>query len=85
VSAPAIEVTTSTTINHWELGRQFFEWNNVEQALFLHGAHIGHAELGGWGHIQLSYIRDAAETDGTLQELRGFVSLLNSYLEPAND
>jgi hypothetical protein len=79
----AIEVATTTTINHWELGRQFFEWDNVQQALFLHGAHVGHAELGAWGHLQISYIRDAAEANGTLPEIRELIASINNYFEAA--
>ena len=79
----AIEVETSTTINHWELGRQFFSWDNVEQARFLHGAHIGHGELGAWGHMQLSYIVDAARADGTFEQVRDLIDLLHVYFKDA--
>jgi len=85
VTRPAIEVTTSTIINHWELGRQFFGWDNVEQALFLHGAKVGFDDLGAYGHLQLSYIRDAAEVDGTVVEVRQFIERLHEYFEEAPD
>ena len=81
----AIEVTTSTTINHWELGRDFFEWNNEEQAIFLHGAKCGHDDLGAWGHMQLSYIVDAAKEAGTLDQVREFIELLREYFKEEAD
>jgi hypothetical protein len=77
----AIEVTTETVINHWELGRQFFDWDNEEQARFLHGAYVGHQELGGWGHVQIGAIVDATEVDGTTIEIRSLIELLRDYFK----
>jgi len=82
VTVQAIEVTTSTTINHWHLGRQFFDWDNVEQARFLHGMTIGHEDLGGYGHLQINYIVDAAKADGTEDATRRLVDILHDYFQP---
>ena len=76
-----VETSTTTTINHWELGRHFFDWDNVEQARFLHGMLIGFDELGAYGHLQLSYITDAAAADGTLTATRGFVERLHEFFK----
>jgi len=81
VTVQAIEVTTSTTINHWELGRQFFDWDNVEQASFLHGAYVGHNCLGAWGHMQIGAIVDAAKADDTTDHIRYLVDLLHEYFK----
>lgn len=80
MSAQAIEVSTSVQIDHWELGRHFFDWDNVEQARFLHGMRIGLDDLSGTGHIQLQYITDAAKADKTRDEILGLVELLHEYL-----
>jgi hypothetical protein len=53
----AIEVTTETKINHWELGRLFWQWDSEQQAHFLHGMAIGYSEVGGLGpHFQMHAI-----------------------------
>ena len=77
----AITVQTAVEIDHWELGLLFAEWDNVEQAGFLHGATVGFSDLGGWGHMQLSYIVDAAKADGTQDEVQRFLELLHEYFK----
>jgi hypothetical protein len=80
VSARAIEVSTSVKIDHWELGRHFFDWDNTEQARFLHGMRIGLDELKADGKMQLLYIVDAAKAGKTCDEIPGLVELLHEYL-----
>jgi hypothetical protein len=77
----AITVETTVEIEHWELGRLFAEWSNEEQARFLYGATVGFADLGGWGHMQLKYIVDAAKADGTQPEVLLFLELLREYFK----
>ena len=78
----AIEVSTSTTINHWELGHHFFDWDNVEQARFLHGMTAGLDDLGGYGHLQVGYIVDAAIADDAEVRIRRLVDILHEYFNP---
>ena len=77
----AITVQTTVEIDHWDLGRLFAEWDNVEQASFLHGATVGFGGLGGWGHMQVKYIVDAATADGTQDEVHRFLELLHEYFK----
>ena len=76
----AIEVASSVTINHHSLGQQFFEWDNTEQASFLHGAMIGYQGLRGAGGIQLLAIVDAAKAWGMIRGVRDFVDVLHEYI-----
>lgn len=80
MSLPAITTSTEVTINHWELGRHFFDWNNVEQAHFLHGMRIGLDDLKADGNMQLLFITDAAKADGIREDILGLVELLHEYL-----
>lgn len=79
----ALTVSNEITIDHWELGRNMAGWSDEEQALFLHGLAIGLADLGGAGHIQLSYLAKKSDELGLLEETRRLVELLAEFFEAA--
>lgn len=54
----AIEVTTETKINHYELGTDAASWDNEEQAHFLLGFSRAIQELPGTGLMQIHYIAE---------------------------
>lgn len=80
-SGKSITVKTEVEIDHWELGRHFFDWNSDEQASFLHGACVGWGDLGGYGHLQVKYIVDSATVADTADQIREFVGLLHEYFK----
>lgn len=80
----AIEVKTEAVINHGALGRQFFEWDNHEQARFLHGMTLGLDALGGYGHLQINYIVESAEERDLSDGIRRLVSILHEYFKEAD-
>lgn len=82
----AVRITTTTTLDHWELGRLFAEWSNEEQYLFLHGAGEGFQALGGSGAMQMHYIADeASKREPGYGTARVFVDRLNHYLNPTEE
>jgi len=76
----AIEVTTRTKINHWELGKETAEWNSTEQGEFLHGMAAGFSDLKGAGHLQINYVVQSIP-EQQLREVRRFVELLAEYFK----
>lgn len=80
MSGDAITVSNEATIDHWELGRGFANWDNQQQSLFLHGFSIGLQDLGSYCGLQLLAIRDAAKQDGTAVEQQELIRLLHEYL-----
>lgn len=80
----AIEVTTETKINHYQLGLSAAsDWDNAEQGEFLLGMADGFAELKGAGHMQIHYIVQGAP-EASLRAIRHFVELLGEYFaEPS--
>jgi hypothetical protein len=77
----AIEVTTETKINHYQLGLSAAsDWNNAEQGEFLLGMADGFADLKGAGHMQIHYIVQGAP-EPNLRAIRHFVELLAEYFK----
>ncbi len=76
-----LQISNSIEIDHAKLGRHFFDWNGHEQAAFLFGARLGHIDLGGYGHLQLRFIVEAATEAGIATEIRDFVELLHEHFK----
>lgn len=76
----AITVSSEYTIDHWELGRDFAQWDNHQQADFLQGVYIGLQDLGSYYGLQLLAIREAAEETETTVEQQELIRLLHDYL-----
>lgn len=78
----AFTVTNEVTINHRELGREVWQWNADEQALFLTGfAEVFKAEPG-TGLLQIHYIVDSLRQGaGNLDAVRWLIDHLSEYLE----
>jgi len=79
----ALTVASEVTIDHWELGRVMAGWSDEGQALFLHGLAVGLSDLGGAGHLQLSYIVKRAEELGILEEIQRLTDLLAEFFKAA--
>lgn len=78
----AIYVTTSVTINHFQLGRDFASMYSTEQAEFLQGMAIGFEELGCDSGLQIMSILESAEDDGSIDDIRKIIGTLNDYFNP---
>lgn len=76
-----LAVSNEITIDHWALGREVSGWSDEEQALFLHGVAVGLSDLGGAGHMQLSYVVAKANELGVLEETRRLVELLAEFFK----
>lgn len=77
-----ISVSSTVTIDHWELGREFWQWNNEEQAQFLHGLYVAMSDLRGVHGIQLLAVLDHAVKEGFESDLVELVTILYTYLTP---
>ena len=77
----ALTVSNEITIDHWMLGRDMAGWSDEEQALFLHGLAIGLSDLGGAGHMQLSYMVKKSDELGVLDETRRLIELLAEFFK----
>lgn len=75
----AVKVHPKVTINHWELGRMFGEWNSVEQFHFLHGAATAFNELGGNSAMQMHYIADEGRNPQGI-DVALFIDRMHDYL-----
>lgn len=81
----AFSVTHEVTIDHRELGREVWEWNADEQALFLSGfAEVFKAEPG-VGLLQIHYIAESLRKgEGNLAAVRWLNDRLTEYLKEEN-
>jgi len=81
----AIEVTTSTKINHAELGAEVWEWDADQQAKFLVGFATSFSTDAGHGLFQLHYIAEELSKDERdIAAVRWLNDRLTEYLaEPA--
>lgn len=83
MSNEPITVSNHITIDHWRLGHSFWNWNNEEQAQFLHGLYHGMCDVcsGTYG-LQLMAVLEHAKEKGIEMDLAELVETLQSYLTP---
>lgn len=79
----AIEVTTSTKIDHAALGREAADWTDEEQVNFLYAMSEGFSDMGGWGAFQMHYMEKVARESGQLPLILDFIERLHEYFKPA--
>lgn len=78
-----ITVSNQVTVDHWRLGHSFWNWNNEEQAQFLHGLYHGMYDVcGGTYGMQLLAVLEHAAEKGFEMDLAEMVETLHSYLTP---
>lgn len=81
----AIDVSTSVTINHFELGREFASMYSTEQAEFLQGMAVGFDELGWNSGLQIMSILESAEDAGIAYDVQRIIGILNEHFNLQKD